>query len=268
MLQNWKKLGYSSPEDPRLMQAVGHVLSGITTALPTTDAEKQKIEYAASVELHKGQAKDAADAYMKGQRLLPQLQEIRRLAAETPDGIFAQHAPMAANVLASFGYPVPKEWTNTQVMNALTQQTVPLVREPGATAASELTMYLSASPGLKQTREGRATLADFDMAIVSRNRKIYEAYSQNMGNHEKLGAALEAIDKAPLLTPEQRARFEVEYAKLGNRAPNAFDARPAQPYNPSMSPGSAPVPGVSQPTQPSSDGWTTLPSGRRVKEIR
>jgi hypothetical protein len=154
--------------------------------------------------------KEAAGAITKqatqARNLMPLVDEVVRLAHKTPGG---WAGPMAANTAKAFsalGIDVPEGASNAEALQSISQRLIPIVREPGATAAAEMDAYLRAVPGLMQSQEGRVKVANMTKKMAQRTIDISNIYRNNLGAPD-LPEKLAALDK-PLFDTEERAEIE------------------------------------------------------------
>jgi hypothetical protein len=156
------------------------------------------------IEIDKKLASDAADQYAIGQRSLPLLDQVIGMANSTPSGHAAPVAKAVAAVLSSFGIPVSEGMSNAEVMQAVSQQLIPTVRQPGAQSNKEMDNYLATVPGISQSPAGRIQLAMMNKAMIARAGEIASIRRNNLGADD-LDAKLAVLDNKPLFTPQQHA---------------------------------------------------------------
>lgn len=164
-------------------------------------------------------ATDVGEHALLARRLMPVVNEIGRIADKTPGGYAGPMAASAAKTFSTLGLPVSEGMSNAEAMVALSQRLIPLVREPGATAASEMDAYLRSTPGLMQSEEGRKKIVEITKAVMQRTVDIAKVYRENVGAPD-LFEKLATLDK-PILTNEQRAAIEAAGAGSAGATPNA-----------------------------------------------
>jgi hypothetical protein len=151
-------------------------------------------------------AEEIGTQAMAARRTLPLLDEVIRLAPLTPGGWGGPLAAQTAKAFSAAGIPVPEGASNAEVLQSISQRLIPIVREPGATAASEMDAYLRAVPGLMQSQEGRVKVAEMTKRMANRAIDIAKVYRSNVGSPD-LFDKLAALDK-PLFTEDQRAALQ------------------------------------------------------------
>lgn len=145
-----------------------------------------------------------ADAAAK---VLPTLQQISKLSQNVPGGYKGALAPYVARIASTFGWDIPKSASDAEALNALNQQLLPLVRQPGQVSNYEQQTYQQALPSLLQSREGRIKIAHALMLQAEHARKratVYEKYIGTDQLQEKLGE----LDNQNVFDPETNKLFE------------------------------------------------------------
>jgi len=168
-------------------------------------------------------AKEIGKQAIAGQRVLPLLDEVVRLADKTPEGWSGPAASTMAKAFSAAGIPISEGMSNAELLQSISQRLVPIVREPGPTSEKELNIYLRAVPGLMQSAPGRVKVAEMTKRMIYRSVEIAKIYRENLGSPD-LYAKLAEIDK-PIFTDDQRAEIE----RLGGGAAAGATTSPPDP---------------------------------------
>lgn len=172
---------------------------------PTTEQARENAQFQARVEVDKDAAKAAGEAAVGIQKALPVLDEIIRLGKDVPGGYKGALLPYLARAAESFGLKVDPAWDDAQVIQAMTQQLLPLVRQPGQVSNYEQQTYMNALPGLMQTQPGRIKIATILRRQGERALEVARVYRENLGSPE-LYTKLAELDK-PIFSQEEIDEF-------------------------------------------------------------
>jgi len=153
-----------------------------------------------------------------GQQTRPLLDEVVRLAYQTPEGIAGESGATMGKVLAGFGFAPTDRMSNAELLGAIQQRLIGPIREPGTSSDRDVTRYLAASPGLMSTGDGRVKLAEMTKALIDRNSEIAKVYRDNLGAPD-LSQKLMAIHNKPLFSDEQRAAIDETIRTRGGTVP-------------------------------------------------
>jgi len=199
--------------------------SGATMINTTEGAEAAAQKARLSLDLEG--AKDAQKQALAGTRILPILNTVEQFASKTPGGWAGPVSASMARAASGLGLPVSEGMSNAELLQSASQFLIPIVREPGATAATEMNAYLRAVPGLMQSQEGRQKVVTITKALVERSREIAKVYRDHLGK-PGLYAELAKLDKPAI--PEN-LRADVERAATDRGAsvvPQEFRTKSAQ----------------------------------------
>lgn len=174
----------------------------INTA-PGLEAEQAKARIA--IDTHAIQ--DLSKKAVAGRSAMPLLEQVFRLADKTPGGWAGQASPVLARAFSGLGLEVPEGLSNAELLNSVSRQFIPSVRDPGSTSNYEQQLYTTAVPGLAQSQEGRVKIARMFKAQIERNNEILQIYRQNIGSPD-LDKKLAALDAKPMFAAEDRKALE------------------------------------------------------------
>lgn len=186
------------------------------------DAAKEAAKFGARIDVDKEGAKAAGEIALKAQNALPALRQIEQMADKVAGGYKGALRPMLAKVAATFDMDIPAEWSDAEIMNSLTQQLMPLVRQPGAVSDYEQKRYEAALPGLMQSKEGRLKMTRVLRKQLERTQQIAKTYRDNIGEPD-LFDKLAALDK-PMFTPEEVQEFDDIASGKKKLAPDTSNA--------------------------------------------
>lgn len=175
----------------------------------------QEAQTKARIAIDTENAKEIGKQALAGQRLVPLLDQVERLADKTPGGWAGPVAASLSRAYAAAGWEVPEGWSNAELLQSISQRLIPIVREPGPTSERELGIYLRAVPGLMQSPEGRRKVVRMTRSIIERSNAIAKVYRQHVGSPE-LYDRLAEMDK-PIFSEADRRELE------GGAAPNVDD---------------------------------------------
>jgi hypothetical protein len=159
----------------------------------------------ARLDVDKDAAKEAGKVALKAQQAIPALEEIERLSDKVSGGYKGVLTPYLARVAETFGMDIPAQWSDAETLNALSQQLLPLVRQPGAVSDYEQRAYTAAIPALQQTPEGRIKMVKVLKRQAERAMQIAKVYRQNLGKDD-LYERLAELD-TPMFKPDEIAEF-------------------------------------------------------------
>jgi hypothetical protein len=142
-----------------------------------------------------------------GRSAIPLLNRVMELADKTPGGWAGQVSPGLARAFSGLGLPVSEGMSNAELLNSVSRQFIPSVRDPGSTSNYEQQLYQAAVPGLAQSVEGRQKIARMFKAQIDRNNEIVQIYRQNIGSLD-LDKKLAALDNKPMFAPDDRQALE------------------------------------------------------------
>jgi hypothetical protein len=216
-------------KDPTLMKTVIELKKAGATSINTAEG-LEAAQLKARMGVDTDIAKEIGQQALAGMRLLPALDEVERLARETPGGFAGQLSASLSRGLSGFGIDVPKGWTNAEALQSISQRLVPIVREPGPTSEKELAIYLRAVPGLMQSEAGRLKVVAITRNLVLRANQIARVYRDNIGAPD-LYDKLAALDK-PMFAEEDLKEME----KLGS-GEQSSTPRPTRPAPSTLPPG-------------------------------
>ncbi len=158
---------------------------------------------------------EAAD---NGNKALPAVNEIIRIADKTPSGYAGTMSPTAAKTLAALNITVPEGLSNAEKMNSLTRQLIPALRQPGAVSNYEDQTYLDAAPGLSQSAAGRKKIAEMFKLQIERNNEYVSTYEEYLGRPE-LRKKLAEVANKPLFSEEFKKEVDALKPDSGASAP-------------------------------------------------
>lgn len=150
---------------------------------------------------------DLSKKAVAGRSAIPLLDQVFRLADKTPGGWAGQASPVIARAMSGMGLPVSEGMSNAELLNSVSRQFIPSVRDPGSTSNYEQQLYQTAVPGLAQSVEGRQKIARMFKAQIERNNDILQIYRQNVGSPD-LDKKLAELDNKPMFAPEDRKVLE------------------------------------------------------------
>lgn len=203
----------------------------------TAGSNKPDYTTQARVEVDKDGAKAAAEVAQAAGSALPILKQIADLSNKTPGGYYGASLPYLTRIATSFGIEVPQEWDDAQVLQALSQRLLPLVRQPGQVSNYEQQTYMNALPGLIQTAPGRAKLIVALSKQAERAQQIARIWRDNLGAPD-LYDKLDAVYKQDMFTPDELKAFE-EAAKMASK-PVQGPPDPGAQFTPKSATGSMP----------------------------
>ena len=172
--------------------------------------ETRKAQTSARIAVDTKAAQDVGTQATLARRLIPLVDEVVRRADTTPEGWAGPVAASLSRGFSAFGVPVTEKMTNAELLESVSRQLIPLVREPGATSERELANYLKAVPGLMQSAEGRKKIAGSMKSIMQGSIDIADVYRNNIG-------APDLSEKLAKLSDERRSKIDRELG--GNEAP-------------------------------------------------
>lgn len=155
------------------------------------EAAKDAQKFASRLKVDEDQAKAAGEIALKAQNALPALRQIEQMGDKVSGGYKGMMLPYLSRVAATFGMEIKPEWSDAEILNALTQQLMPLVRQPGAVSDYEQKRYEAALPGLMQSKEGRMKMAKALRRQLERTQLIAKTYRESLGEpdlYDKLAA--------------------------------------------------------------------------------
>jgi hypothetical protein len=153
-----------------------------------------------------------------GMQTRPILDEVVRLAYQTPEGLAGESGATMGKAMAALGFAPTERMSNAELMSAMQQRLIGPIREPGTSSDRDVTRYLAASPGLMSTGDGRVKMAEMTKALIDRNIELADVYRNNMGQLD-LSQKLAAVRNKPLFTDEQRAAIEETIRTRGGTMP-------------------------------------------------
>jgi spore germination cell wall hydrolase CwlJ-like protein len=153
--------------------------------------------------------KDLSKKVVAGRSAIPALDRIIEIARKTPEGFAGTVSPFIAKTLSAAGIEVPEGISNAELMQSLSRQFIPAVRDPGAASNYEQTLYAAAVPGLSQSADGRLKIAGMFKELIKREAQVLHIYRNNIGSPD-LDKKLAELDATPIFTPEIRKMLERE----------------------------------------------------------
>jgi hypothetical protein len=190
-------------------------------------------EKAARISLDLKAAEPIAAQAAAGIEAKPLLDEVVRIAYQTPEGMAGEGSAAAGKLMAAFGFSPTARMSNAELLSGMQQRLIGPIREPGTSSDRDVTRYLIATPGLMSTGDGRVKMAEMTKALIDRNIELAEVYRSNLGAPD-LTQKLRAVHNKPLFSDEQRAAIEETIRTRGGTAPEgtrppATTAAPAAP---------------------------------------
>lgn len=173
------------------------------TLINTAEGE-QAAQSKARVAIDTEAVKNLAQSVAQGHTVIPLLDQVIEIANKTPGGWAGKVSPAMARAASALGLQVPEGWSNAELLNSISRQLIPGVRDPGSTSNLEQEMYAQAVPGLTNSVEGRVKLATMFKALQARKAEVLQVYRENIGSlnlHQKL---IE-LDQKPLFNGTQLA---------------------------------------------------------------
>jgi hypothetical protein len=152
-------------------------------------------------------AKAVNDQVFKLKNNEPLLRRAIELSKTSYSGYMATLSPYMGKVLASFGIDPGSAATDTDALKSLTQQLVPLVRQPGATSNYEAGLYLNAVGNTSLPKESRIKISSLILKMIDRSVAIAQVYRDNIGKPD-LYTKLQALDGKRIFTPDETALLE------------------------------------------------------------
>lgn len=176
---------------------------------------------------------DLSKKVAAGRAALPLLDRAIALAAKTPEGWAGAASPTIARALSGLGFEVPDGISNAELLNSMTRQLIPAIRDPGSTSNYEQSIYTAALPSLNQSADGRIKIARMMKAQLQRNAEVMAIYRANIGSVD-LDKKLAELDAKPLFAAEDRKELErIAGAGSGNDAGGGGQAG-GNPYEDEM----------------------------------
>jgi hypothetical protein len=174
MMQNWRQLGYKSPDDPRLHSDVGRRLSGITT--PDQQAESAFKKKAS--ELTADDYNDIRKAGRSSREMVGTIQTLGEIGGMFQSGKTAEVIAALGPYAEMFGAKIDGLGP-IQAFEAVLQRAAPAMRVPGSGAQSdfELRGFLKGMGSVGNTPEGNAMVQSTLQAIMQHRVGLAEIAS-------------------------------------------------------------------------------------------
>jgi hypothetical protein len=153
-----------------------------------------------------------------GLQAKPLLDEVVRLAYQTPEGMAGEGSAAAGKLMAAFGFAPTDRMSNAELLTGVQQRLIGPIREPGTSSDRDVSRYLLATPGLMSTGDGRVKMAEMTKALIDRNNELATVYRNNLGSPD-LQQKLTAIHNKPLFSDEQRAAIDETIRTRGGTVP-------------------------------------------------
>jgi hypothetical protein len=190
--------------------------------LPMVDWERTKGQpdpvNAARIALDLKVAEPLAAQAAAGLQAKPLLDEVVRLAYQTPEGMAGEGSAAAGKLMAAFGFAPTDRMSNAELLTGVQQRLIGPIREPGTSSDRDVSRYLLATPGLMSTGDGRVKMAEMTKALIDRNNELATVYRNNLGAPD-LQQKLAAIHNKPLFSDEQRAAIDETIRTRGGTVP-------------------------------------------------
>lgn len=174
---------------------------------PGSPADLKAKQTAAMVQVQIEGGKEAFKAADAARKVIPTLDNIVKLSQNVPGGYKGALAPYIAKISATFGWPVDPKASDAEALNALNQQLLPLVRQPGQVSNYEQQVYQQALPSLLQSREGRIKIAYALKQQGERASQVAQIYEKYIGT-DQLQSKLNELANKNVFDEETNKLFQ------------------------------------------------------------
>ncbi len=218
MRQNWQKLGFKGPDDPKLNEAITYRLSGVQHPFNRPPEEEGRLTFLkGGAEADQKSFNQMIDQGNHANVMLGQLSAMKELMKGAAPGSLAPLRTKLQGIAEYMGLDTSKmgNLADAQGIEALANLMAPSLRTPGVGSQSnfELDSFLKVLPGLSKSPGGNSIISDVMIKFAERKKAEAEIADQALTEGISRAEARKRIrDLGPVLGPDMMKEIRANAA--------------------------------------------------------